>query len=1443
MELEQLGRSQRALVQRIARRHLVALPDQQPRPAGELVLLLGQRLALFVDAFREHRHLRAALGVLDVHATADRGQLGRALRVARLEDLDHARETVRDVGSGDSAGVERPHRQLGARLADRLRSDDPDRVADLAHLAGGEEDAVAGAAHAVLAAALQHRPDRHGGLVDRLFETLDEVGENRVRDERVLLGQPRLARLAGCQRLEHVLGEAAPEHALVDAVGQLKLQLDRVLGAAVLLADDHVLGDVDETPRQVARVGRAERGVGEALAGAVGRDEVLEYRQALHEVGLDRALDDLALRVRHQAAHPGELADLLERSARSRVGHHVDRVELVERALHGVADLVGRLRPDVDDRLASLVLCDQAALVLLLDLLDLGLVLVEDLLLVRRDDDVVLRDRDPGLGRVLEPERLDLVEDAADRRSAKLLGEVADEVVHLPLRERAVDEIVRRDVVRVAERLVQGPFDLEVEDDAPRRRQDQLAVAPVLDRLLERDLLGVERKLDFLLVLEPLRPLLEVVDGLLGEVVLGVRHVIAAENHVLGRRRERAPVRRREDVVRREHQDPRLGLRLRRERQVNRHLVAVEVGVERMADERVDLDRLALDQHRLERLDAESVERRRAIQEHRMLGDHLLEHVPDLRDHRVDVLLGRLDVLDRLTLDEPAHDERLEQLERHQLGQPALVELEARAGHDDRAAGVVDALAEQVLPEAPLLPLEHVRERLQRPVTRAGDRTAAAPVVEEGVDGLLQHPLLVVDDDLRRAEVQQPLEAVVPVDDAAVEVVQVARGEPAAVQLHHRAQLGRDNRDRLEHHPLRLVLGLHEGRDDLQPLDRPLLLLTLRGLDRLAERRALGVEVEVPEQLADRLCAHAAREVDAEAVRRAEAVLELAEELLVVDDLLRLELAEELPRVGEAPLRVLAGLTRVHPAGLDVLVHLPDLQRPLHEGVPVLLLDQPVGAQTEVARELADLLGRRSLGSLLQSLAEQAVAQVAGLVEVLGIDALDELRVLALERLAREQPLLDLVDALGDRALLGPGRLVRLLVQTGERVADLGSRVPDLVELSRGQVAVLADRGLADELAEALRVLRRDLRRYLDEQPANEATGLVQRRQALLLGPVGQAAGPELVVLVEVPLLALREVLAPAGEPVLEGGERLLAVDLDPLVLGVDLVLEVVDVSLALLDVDRGDDRGREVQDLLELARSDVEQVADPARNALEEPDVRDRSGEVDVPHTLATHLLPRHLDAAPLADDALVADALVLAAIALPVLRRTEDALAEEPVPLGLQGAVVDRLGLRYLAGRPVANLLARREPDADRVEVIDVDQVRVTPVFSSLIRVISGAVGCLSLSPRSPSPLLLLRSARPGRRPPPWRSRPVSALRPRGRPGPRRPAGRPRPTRRRPRRPPPPPRLSARGPPRAGCRARDRCRAPPQRGAARRPPPAPRPRCPGRRARPRRAPGTASP
>src|SRR6059036_917190 len=91
--------------------------------------------------------------------------------------------------------------------------------------------------------------------------------------------------------------------------------------------------------------------------------------------------------------------------------------------------------------------------------------------------------------------------------------------------------------------------------------------------------------------------------------------------------------------------------------------------------------------------------------------------------------------------------------------------------------------------------------------------------------------------------------------------------------------------------------------------------------------------------------------------------------------------------------------------------------------------------------------------------------------------------------------------------------------------------------------------------------------------------------------------------------------------------------------------------------------------------------------------------------HSLTAHLLARDLDAAALADDYLVADAHVLAAVALPVLRGTEDALVEEPVLLRLERPVVDGLGLRDLALRPFPDLVRAGERDADRAEVIDLE------------------------------------------------------------------------------------------------------------------------------------------
>ena len=363
---------------------------------------------------------------------------------------------------------------------------------------------------------------------------------------------------------------------------------------------------------------------------------------------------------------------------------------------------------------------------------------------------------------------------------------------------------------------------------ARHRQVEQVAAEPQPDRRQRLQLLVLERDDHVVHVAEHA--------ALALGARLGLGQVVGAEDDVLRRHGDRRAARRREDVVRRHHQHRGFNLRLGRERHVHRHLVAVEVGVERRADQRMDADGLAFDQHRLERLDAEAMQRRRAVEQHRMLADALLEHVPHLGTLLLDHLLGLLDGRDQLPLFELVVDERLEQLERHLLRQAALVQLQLGSDDDDRAAGVVDALAEQVLAEAALLALERVGQRLERTVVGAAQHAAAAAVVEQRVDRLLQHPLLVADDDVGRLQLDQLLQPVVAVDDAAIEVVQIRGGEAAAVERHQRAQLGRDHRNDVQDHPLGLVARLAEGLHDLQALGvlLPLLRRVLR-LHLLAE--------------------------------------------------------------------------------------------------------------------------------------------------------------------------------------------------------------------------------------------------------------------------------------------------------------------------------------------------------------------------------------------------------------------------------------------------------------------------------------------------------------------------------------------------------------------------------------------------------------------------------
>ncbi|CVM13872.1 Uncharacterised protein [Streptococcus pneumoniae] len=683
-----------------AHRHVLAVGHEDARTAQHRV---GDLLGAVV---RREQQAHGRLGVLDGHAAGDLGDRGHALRGAGLEELLDAGQTLRDVvGRGHTAGVERAHGELGARLTDRLGRDDADGLADVHQLAGGHGAAVA------------LRAGAHGGLAgqDRADLDLRDAGGHQLADQHVAhvrtgRGQHRavLAR--------DVLGQRAGEGRVLDLLVGHQLAVgvrggDRdgqaALGAAVVLADDDVLGHIDETTGQVARVRGLQRGVREALAGAVGGGEVLEHGQALAVRGLDRTRDDLTLRVGHEAADARDLAHLEPVASRTGGHHAVDGVELRQAVLHGRGDLVGGLVPDVDQLGATLVVRDQALVVLLLHALGLLLVALHDGGLVEVGGDVRDRHGHTRPGAPVEAGVLEVVQRLRGDDHRVALGQVVDQLTEGALGRLLVQPrvVVRQQLVE--QHLAQGGLD---EGDLAlgpalggrhvRRRHEALDADPC--GRVQVQVAAVERH-----------------DGLADGRVQVARadlvrthrgEVVQSDDHVLGRHGDRAAVRGLQDVVAREHEQARLGLGLRRQGQVDRHLVAVEVRVERGADQRVQLQGLAFHELRLEGLDAQTVQGGGAVQQDRVLGDDLLEHVPDLRTEALHHALGGLDVLRVVQVHETLHHERLEQLQRHLLRQAALVQLELGTHHDDRAARVVHALAEQVLTEPALLALEHVGE-------------------------------------------------------------------------------------------------------------------------------------------------------------------------------------------------------------------------------------------------------------------------------------------------------------------------------------------------------------------------------------------------------------------------------------------------------------------------------------------------------------------------------------------------------------------------------------------------------------------------------------------------------------------------------------------------------------------------------------------------------------
>src|SRR3989441_2148912 len=408
-------------------RHLLAVIDHQRGAQRHLEARVhGKfRRRRYVPAGGVRGGLEDQLAFVAGHDPLTVGRRDEGQAVTVLDDALDLRLPHRLLGDARrrAADVEGPQRQLRTRLTDRLRGQNAHRFAEVHHVHRGEVAAVAHAAYAALRLAGENRADLHR-LDPRILDGLRGLFDDELACFDQHLGPAVLIELV---RIHHFLECYAANDALAQRLDDVfaflqRRHLEAEDRAAVFFGDRHVLRDVNEPARQIAGVGRLERGVGETLARAVRRDEVLEHRQPFAEVRLDRALDDFAdaarqllLRLRHQPAHTGELPDLIARAAAPGVEHHEHRVEAALGLPHcrdlRLGDVVVRVRPGVDHLVVALPERDLAGRIRALEPLDARFRVVQQRRLLSGNLEVGYADRDAADGGVAETELLQLVEE------------------------------------------------------------------------------------------------------------------------------------------------------------------------------------------------------------------------------------------------------------------------------------------------------------------------------------------------------------------------------------------------------------------------------------------------------------------------------------------------------------------------------------------------------------------------------------------------------------------------------------------------------------------------------------------------------------------------------------------------------------------------------------------------------------------------------------------------------------------------------------------------------------------------------------------------------------------------------------------------------------------------------------------------------------------------
>ena len=220
-------------------------------------------------------------------------------------------------------------------------------------------------------------------------------------------------------------------------------------------------------------------------------------------------------------------------------------------------------------------------------------------------------------------------------------------------------------------------------------------------------------------------------------------NVVQTKNHILCRHCDRSTVGRVQYIMWLKHQHLCFKNSFITQRQVYRHLVTIEVGIERCTCQRMQLDSFTLNHLRLECLDTQTVQSRRTVQQYRMSFHYMFQDIPNHRFLTIYNLLCRLNGLYNTTFNQFTNDKWFVQFGSHQFRNTAFTHFQFRTYNDYRTCRVVNTLTQQVLTETSLFTFQAIRKRFQRTIGVCLHCTRLTRVVEQWINSFLQHTLFV----------------------------------------------------------------------------------------------------------------------------------------------------------------------------------------------------------------------------------------------------------------------------------------------------------------------------------------------------------------------------------------------------------------------------------------------------------------------------------------------------------------------------------------------------------------------------------------------------------------------------------------------------------------------------------------------------------------------------